>query len=300
MKFGVLIAAAMAALGLLAASATTVSAASIFVSENASLQQGGGQVSGTFNVAPDLTGAGGVHYRVTSATITAAASANPQYTLTGNTDTGYFLTGQYEFVACSHIYGAEACAVSPPPGYPCSGCEAGNVLYVGNDNGSVVVVYDYSSRYFSDQYTSAGPSTLELLAGSSSSTATDSSYVSYTNYFPNYFGTLLYNGPYQPAEYLVVYGANAVYDSASYTGYQGAINLTDTLLPADIHTLNSTGELGFNALATQGALSLQSVSLDFTLSAVPEPATWAMMLLGLFGLGAVLRRRAQSETMLAA
>jgi hypothetical protein len=33
---------------------------------------------------------------------------------------------------------------------------------------------------------------------------------------------------------------------------------------------------------------------DFVLNAVPEPSTWAMMLLGFFGLGAALRRRRQA------
>ncbi len=39
---------------------------------------------------------------------------------------------------------------------------------------------------------------------------------------------------------------------------------------------------------------IEQVSFDGVLSSVPEPGTWAMMLVGFFGMGAVLRRRQQA------
>ncbi len=46
-------------------------------------------------------------------------------------------------------------------------------------------------------------------------------------------------------------------------------------------------------LAASSGGGLYGNPITFTLTAVPEPATWAMMMLGLFGLGTMLRSRKQ-------
>jgi hypothetical protein len=57
------------------------------------------------------------------------------------------------------------------------------------------------------------------------------------------------------------------------------------IAPAGTTSITVTGRTGANALGLSGA------ALFLTNGAVPEPATWAMMLLGFSAIGLVLRRR---------
>jgi len=47
---------------------------------------------------------------------------------------------------------------------------------------------------------------------------------------------------------------------------------------------------------TYGPNGIPQVNFSFTSGAVPEPGTWAMMLLGFFGLGAAMRRKPATAT----
>jgi hypothetical protein len=77
-------------------------------------------------------------------------------------------------------------------------------------------------------------------------------------------------------------------------------------------TLNSNGQNFFTATASNGELiksatinsqvalaDLRQVRLGFsTFTPIPEPAAWALMILGFFGLGATLRSRRRAEARL--
>lgn len=66
------------------------------------------------------------------------------------------------------------------------------------------------------------------------------------------------------------------------------------------HTFTFTTAGGTLTFADLGPSDQQGNILDnVSLSAVPEPATWAMMLLGFFGLGAMLRSRPKFGTVAA-
>ena len=57
-------------------------------------------------------------------------------------------------------------------------------------------------------------------------------------------------------------------------------------------TAKSTSQLlSFLSIGTPLGLPPAALLDGVSLTTVPEPATWAMMIMGFFGLGAVLRRR---------
>ena len=65
--------------------------------------------------------------------------------------------------------------------------------------------------------------------------------------------------------------------------------LTNVVLPAGLHTLSLSGSAGPGASTYTGTLNINSV-------AVPEPATWALMIMGFGGAGAMLRSRRRPAT----
>jgi hypothetical protein len=70
----------------------------------------------------------------------------------------------------------------------------------------------------------------------------------------------------------------------SATGSGNTLTLTSALTPNTWYTFQYNG-----TLATAGNVS--GPASFYTLPAVPEPATWGMMLLGFAGMGLTLRRR---------
>ena len=52
----------------------------------------------------------------------------------------------------------------------------------------------------------------------------------------------------------------------------------------------------FDGLGGQGGFELDNVVLNSAVAAVPEPATWAMMLVGFGGIGFAMRRRKNGVT----
>jgi len=97
------------------------------------------------------------------------------------------------------------------------------------------------------------------------------------NYLPDLFNNN--SGPY--ASFFA-----ADWSSSSFAHLQVQLSMGDyTITVKDLST-NKDGSLKFGAPAGFG----------FRLDAVPEPASWAMMLVGLGGLGGALRARRKSVT----
>jgi hypothetical protein len=76
----------------------------------------------------------------------------------------------------------------------------------------------------------------------------------------------------------------------------GELNIYAVLQTEDLKTINTTGKLRWTASAPVGTYLLGSGVLDFYVrpvseSAVPEPAAWALMILGFGAVGGTLRRR---------
>ena len=72
------------------------------------------------------------------------------------------------------------------------------------------------------------------------------------------------------------------------TGTLDVFTLNPTLLTAGQHTLSVTGNI------VTGPSASYSGTINFAVPGVPEPATWAMMLLGFGGIGLTMRRRRQA------
>lgn len=86
------------------------------------------------------------------------------------------------------------------------------------------------------------------------------------------------------------FGASGTYTPASQFVYgDNILNFTAT---------SSSGTVDFQAL-TSGGNFVTGID-NLTISTVPEPAGWAMMLLGLGGLGAVIRRQRRNGAIAAA
>lgn len=65
---------------------------------------------------------------------------------------------------------------------------------------------------------------------------------------------------------------------------------TDSKVGLETFVLNKTGLKAFLYYSDAG-VQIDNLALEGTIAAVPEPATWAMMILGFGGVGATLRRR---------
>jgi PEP-CTERM motif len=115
------------------------------------------------------------------------------------------------------------------------------------------------------------------------------------------FGGMLWNGATNEKWVANLGGTSAGLGTQAFTGGQteqtGVVNIAS-------HGFSGwmSAALDFTATASTEVLNLEAVSTsegdpplalidDVQLSAVPEPATWAMMIVGVAGLGAIARRR---------
>ncbi len=87
-------------------------------------------------------------------------------------------------------------------------------------------------------------------------------------------------------------------DGITVRGGNATQTFTSTLTGTnnwETETFNFTAIDSTTTLSFQGASGNNYIGLDnVVLAAVPEPASWAMLMLGIFGAGAVLRRRRES------
>jgi hypothetical protein len=86
-------------------------------------------------------------------------------------------------------------------------------------------------------------------------------------------------------------------DPSGYGGPLGSFIITDSTFGQEAGTVNFAGGIAPGAstyFSLEGPLTASSIG-----GGVPEPATWAMMLMGVFGVGAALRRVRRGAALLA-
>jgi hypothetical protein len=121
-----------------------------------------------------------------------------------------------------------------------------------------------------------------------------------TSLFDNYLSRGEFNGASYQASHWRVDGANNGdgVPTQPYLGIMDPVGNADNYVSAlDIAAFDAIGwNTSFDALGNPTyARSTQSIFLDFG-GAVPEPATWGMMLVGFGALGAAARRRSRAIT----
>ena len=96
-------------------------------------------------------------------------------------------------------------------------------------------------------------------------------------------------------------GMGMVGSDGSYAGnYYGQMVANLVLGALELEQLNSTGIFAFSALAsTNSSINVGTASLTFSLeeavSAVPEPTTWSMLIMGFGAIGANMRRKKNTK-----
>ncbi len=79
--------------------------------------------------------------------------------------------------------------------------------------------------------------------------------------------------------------------------FQGPTEMADVYLTAGVHNFEVQY---YNSLATDARIELKlPYGVSYVAAAVPEPATWGMMILGLGAIGATMRRRRKENVSVA-
>jgi PEP-CTERM motif len=105
-----------------------------------------------------------------------------------------------------------------------------------------------------------------------------------------------------PAQPSPTYTANFGYDNVYYPGAVDLVDLTGVLFTAGVYDYNVFAYGGTYYLSTDNPAGVYNPGEPITFSdpiqsatAAPEPSTWAMMLIGLAGLGLAARRQARAR-----
>jgi hypothetical protein len=132
--------------------------------------------------------------------------------------------------------------------------------------------------------------------------------------FGNGFHPLIYQGGNYYVDVVGIQGTPLItVNSTGQTGYEtlsGTLSATDFVLYNFANGATSAANPNFDAAFDLGLAQLSTImttvptsffadydNLSFTLTAaVPEPSTWAMMILGFFGVGFMAYRRKQNGT----
>ena len=97
-----------------------------------------------------------------------------------------------------------------------------------------------------------------------------------------------------PNFYNVLFGGVSLFSATD----SAAFNYTNFSTTAT--AVGASTELAFNFQHNPSYFGLDNVSVTAVNGAVPEPATWAMMLMGFGAMGVLLRRRRRTQTLLQA
>ena len=97
-----------------------------------------------------------------------------------------------------------------------------------------------------------------------------------------------------PNFYNVLFGDVSLFSATNSEAF-GFTNFSTTATAVGVST-----ELAFNFQHDLTYFALDNVSVTAVNGAVPEPATWAMMLMGFGAMGVLLRRRRRTQTLLQA
>lgn len=117
--------------------------------------------------------------------------------------------------------------------------------------------------------------------------------------------TLTFASPVQYFSFLL--GSPDTYNAVLINSTTNGVNSTETLTPADLEVTPPDGNQSFAEYVnfyTTGDTTIDAIRFNsssdafevsnFSVSAVPEPSTWAMMILGFVGLGFMAYRRKQN------
>jgi hypothetical protein len=251
------------------------------------LQSGGGAYSGQFNVASFLS-SGSQQFAVTGGRVVAYGYSNAQYNQTTSGPTSYAYQGGYSYLTGGgySYYVQTGCYYSFWGGGGCYGYS----VYVQPTYASAQTYNTYQDINHTDTVVDAmlldvGDGTGAGTVGLQATQVGQYNYVNATQTGSYYSGYTTYNN----------------YRRDNYGGSYGNLSTVANLSTADIANVNSSGALNFSVLASVGQFTLNSAQFEFdlvdvtpqvpNLPGVPEPATWAMLILGFGAMGCILRRR---------
>lgn len=266
-----------AAAATLALAATPAQALSIMQSVSANLTTGG-VYNGQFDISSYLS-SGGDSYVVTGAKLIAKGTSNLAYAVTvGDYGDPVQYSSQQRLITPSQPIYQTVCSFF--------GCFQELVGYSNPVYGT--------DRYYNVDRTITRLDAFDQMGvdvGQGFGSGVSQTQI-HTNQGPTPIGQPQNQGPnetggfdfYQPRERLIT---NAWY---------GPISATANLTANDLAGLNGNGVLDFAVTAMTGRFTVTDLEFQFDLRkivpiAVPEPTTWALLILGFGGVGAQLRRR---------